>query len=177
LTAPGSANSASVEDFLFKGHKPCRRSLAKRLHDFFRHHRVEHRLIALNVDDHVGIEGSDGLGDAVGAGTMQCGSHDRPAAEVRYGAADAVVIGGDENVVEVPGPPRALVHMLDHGPAEDVGQGLSFKPCGLVTRRDDADHAHGARCRRSWCCASREYRSLPVLLAAGLSPMELVALA
>ena len=104
------------------------RPIVKRGHDFFEHDRVQHRLIALNVDHDIGMESGGSLRDAVGAGTMLRRSHNRVAAELHYGASNAFIVGGNQNVIQVPGQPRALVHVLHHGAAEDIRQGLAFEP-------------------------------------------------
>jgi len=102
--------------------------------------RIEHRLVALHVDDHVvGRRGktSGSLGDPIGARARRRRGHDGRTAECRYGVGNSGIVGGHEHLDHPPGPDGALVDPLDHRNARDRGKRLAGKTGRTVTARDD----------------------------------------
>ena len=62
--------------------------------------RINQWLVALDIDDHLGVKFTHSLGDAVGAGRMPGRSHYNICAEFLRGRPDALVIRGHEQPIE-----------------------------------------------------------------------------
>ena len=99
-------------------------------------------LVALNVDDVLAVVVAGHLGDTVTAGgVVGCGQHGL-AAESLDGVHDALVIGGDHQLVDELSLAGALVDVLDHGLAQDVLQGLAGQTGRAISGRNDTNRFH-----------------------------------
>ncbi len=80
-----------------------------------------------------------GLRDAVGAGAMPGPRQPRDAAEGLHGARDAFIVSGHDDGVNATGLGRTAIHVLDHGPAHDVGEDFSWETRRIVSGGNDGD--------------------------------------
>src|SRR5438876_335960 len=89
-------------------------------------------------------ESARGLRDALGA--VAAGGVGEKGAEAgaRDGASDALVVGGDGDLVDVFRPRCTLGDPDHHRLPTDVGEGFARKPLGGVARGDDSCEAHVA---------------------------------
>ena len=99
---------------------------------------LDEGFIALDVDDDIVGCGLFGVGFvySVGAALVGCAGHDGFAAEGLDGGEDALVVGGDDDIVE--DVFNLAVYALDDGLASEEGEGLGGETCGGVTGWDDA---------------------------------------
>ena len=70
--------------------------------------RLDERLVALEIEDQVGVELAGDLGDAVGAAGMIAARADDAAAKALDGRDDARIVRGDDDVVGTPAPGRRV---------------------------------------------------------------------
>src|SRR5262249_42852035 len=105
--------------------------------------RLDERLVALEVDDDVGVEAAGGLGHAVGAGGVVAPGQDDAAAEALDGGDDARVVGGDDDGLGAARPAGALVDVLDEVLAGLAQQRLAGQPARAVAGGDDDRRLHG----------------------------------
>lgn len=104
---------------------------------------IHEGLVALQVDDHVGLVGqlAEGLAEAVGAGAVRGGGHDDPASEAMHTVADAGVVGG--HIHGQPGTRGVLHDVLDDGLVAEPGQRFAGEARGgVASRYDDGEFLH-----------------------------------
>ena len=107
---------------------------------------MDEGLVALDIDDDIEALAHFlvGLLATIGPAPVLVGGEDRLAAKGLDGFQDACVVGRDAYGVE-----RAadlLVHSLDHGFAQKIGQRLARKAGRGVAGRDDSDKFHVCAC-------------------------------
>ena len=106
---------------------------------------LELGLVALQVEHDVRGPLPRHLGHAVGAAGAVGGGHlDRGAEAARHGG-DALVVGGDHQLVETAGGARPLPDVLEHGLAPERGQRLAGEARRREARGDDGEDGVGAR--------------------------------
>jgi hypothetical protein len=107
---------------------------------------VRQRGVALQVDDHPGVERVDDGGDPGRAGLELGVRHQDAPAEGLDGRDDLGIVGQDGDGADV-GADRDLVRALHERRAVQVGQDLARQPGGLQARGDDdgGDLGHGRR--------------------------------
>src|SRR6267378_2857856 len=112
--------------------------------------RLDHRLVALDVDDQTvrrKPEALDNLRDPIGAGGVVAAGHDRVMAVPFYGCRDIAVVGGYIHLARAAfACPLRYAH--DHGLAPDIRERLPREPAGRETRRDDGGEGHAKDPRR-----------------------------
>src|SRR5882672_7931072 len=112
--------------------------------------RLDHRLVALDVDDQTvrrKPEALDNLRDPIGAGGVVAAGHDRVMAVPFYGCGDIAVVGGYIHLARAAFA-RPLGYTHDHGLAPDIRERLPREPAGRETRRDDGGEGHAKDLRR-----------------------------
>src|SRR5258706_6952832 len=112
--------------------------------------RLDHRLIALDVDDQTvrrKPEALDNLRDPIGAGGVVAAGHDRAMAVPFYGCRDIAVVGGYIHLARAAFA-RPLRYAHDHGLTPDIRERLPRQPAGRETRRDDGGEGHATDLRR-----------------------------
>ena len=98
---------------------------------------IDERFIALDVYEDVAILVRGHFGDAFGAGAVIATGHAGFATEGSDGVDDALVVGGDYNMMNGLGLPGAFVDALDHGFACERDERLAGKARGGVSRGND----------------------------------------
>jgi len=98
---------------------------------------VDERFIALDVDEDVACLMRRDFGDAFGAGAVVAAGHAGFAAESANGVDDALVVGGDDDVMDGLGLLGSLVNALDHRLAGQRNERLAWEARGSVTRGND----------------------------------------
>jgi hypothetical protein len=73
---------------------------------------------------------------------MAGGGLNRFPAELDDLPVDPVIVGGHNQAVQGRGPPRPLVHVLNHRSAGNIGQDLSGQTGGSVARWDNSVNFH-----------------------------------
>ena len=102
----------------------------------------EQRLVALHVDVELGGDLVGDLGHAVGAGAVRLLRHHHIRAELGRDIGDAVVVGGDDDLLGQAAAAGGFPDPLDHGPALDAGEALAGKAGRAVARGNDDDGFH-----------------------------------
>jgi hypothetical protein len=97
-------------------------------------HRIDQRFIALDVDEDLAFLVRGDFGDAFGAGAVVGAGHAGFAAEGVDGVDDALVVGGDDDVMDGLSLFGALVDALDHRLAGQRNERLAWQARGGVTR-------------------------------------------
>src|SRR5258706_2395537 len=126
----------------------CRHRRFRRIRKQGRHRtyqpRLDHRLVALDVDDQTvrrKPEALDNLRDPIGAGGVVAAGHDRVMAVPFYGCRDIAVVGGYIHLARAAFA-RPLGYAHDHGLAPDIGERLPREPAGRATPPDDGGVRH-----------------------------------
>jgi hypothetical protein len=101
--------------------------------------RGDERFVALHVDHHAGRVAGRHFRDAVGAGPVGGRGHDRQAAEGVDSLADALVIGGHDDVFHQGTGAHPLPDMLQDRLAFQREKHLARQPAGIVTGGDDGE--------------------------------------
>ena len=96
----------------------------------------QQRLVTLDIQHIVAMVRTDNLGDTVATGHVFARGHDNLAPEGGDRVEDALVVGGDHEVVQQRGQRGDLIHALDHGFATDIAQGLSGQSGRIVADRN-----------------------------------------
>ncbi len=97
--------------------------------------RVDFGFVALDVDDDVGVQTGDGLGDAVGPALVGRVGHHALGAECPGGLDDSLVVGSDEHSLRQGGLAGPLVGVLDEIFAGILGENFPGEPGRIVPRR------------------------------------------
>lgn len=112
---------------------------------------IDQGLVALHVDEVIGGRGLGDFGDAVSAGEAILGGHQVADADLLAMGGDAVVIGGDKDLVLGDGHDAAAPGALDHRHAEQVDQRFTRQAPGIVARwNDDLDPHRVPRGHDPW---------------------------
>ena len=98
----------------------------------------EQRFVALDIQHIVAMIGADDLGDTVASGHVLGRGHDDLAAERSDRIEDALVVGGDQQVVQQGGQRGDLVDTLHHGLAADIAQRFAGQAGRVVADRNHA---------------------------------------
>ncbi|MPM80694.1 hypothetical protein SDC9_127744 [bioreactor metagenome] len=94
------------------------------------------RFIALQIDIDVCGDLSHPLSQAVRAGRMILRGHHPATAKCLHGLRHAIIIGCHQHGLYTCNLARALVHMLNHGFARNISQGLSGQAGGAIAGRN-----------------------------------------
>src|SRR6267378_2652326 len=132
-----------------RGHGRFRSILKQRRHRTYQA-RLDHRLIALDIDDQTvrrEAEALHDLRDPVSPGRVVASRHDDPMAVPFYGGRDVAVVRRYVYVARAAFS-RPLRYSHDHGPASNIGERLSGKPAGRESRRDNGGEGHAKDSRR-----------------------------
>ena len=100
--------------------------------------RIDQRLVALDVDDHLGVFGGGHFGHAVGAGEVVGARHPHARAETPCGFVDPLVVGGNDRACQVARLGGPFVDVLEHGFGGDGGQDFAGKTGGGKPRGNHA---------------------------------------
>lgn len=106
--------------------------------------RLDHRLIALDIDDQIircKPEALDHFRDPIGTRGVIAASHYCVMAVLFYGRCDVAVVGCYIHLVRAAFA-RPLGHPHDHGLAADVRERFPREPAGRITRRNDSGEGH-----------------------------------
>ena len=95
---------------------------------------VEEGLVALDIDEDLACDVGGDFGDALGASAMVGAGHASFAAEGCDGLDNAVVIGGDDDLIDRFGGLGAVVDALNHGLAGEHDQRLAGETRRTVPR-------------------------------------------
>ena len=111
---------------------------------------VDQRLVAHQLQVKVGILDGADLPDAAGRGIVVGAGHQIAHAVGLAGIGDALVIGSDEDVVQLGAGFGGLVDPPDHGFAQHIRQRLAGHTGACITGRDHSDcfHKDTSLCRR-----------------------------
>ena len=94
------------------------------------------RLVSLDIDDGAVVwKGTGGLGDAVSAAGVVGRGEDGAGTKSGSSLCDALVIGGDDDVIHLAAVLAALPHMLHQGLPGDEVERLAWEPRGSPTGR------------------------------------------
>jgi GT2 family glycosyltransferase len=115
-----------------------------RLHERSEHARGGKRLIALNIDDHLGVwVALRYLGHSIRPARMIPARELHLAAEALHAGGDRVVIGGNDHVVEIRTGRCGLEDPLDDRATAKVCKRLARQTRRSVPRRNDGQYLHG----------------------------------
>ena len=103
---------------------------------------VDQRLVAHELQVEVGVLDGADLPDAPGGGVVVGAGHNIPHIVGFAGVGNALVVGGDEHIVQLRAGPGGLVDPVDHRFAQHIGQRLARHPGTGVARRDHSDCFH-----------------------------------
>ena len=103
---------------------------------------VDQRLVAHQLQVKVGILDGADLPDAAGRGIVVGAGHQIAHAVGLAGIGDALVIGSDEDVVQLGAGFGGLVDPPDHGFAQHIRQRLAGHTGACITGRDHSDCFH-----------------------------------
>ena len=120
----------------------ARKLLIDMLKELGEHAGVEQGLVALDVHHHRLLgqgEPLRGLQHPVRAAGVVGPGHDHRHAEAQGRVVDAAVVGGQHHLAQERAAHGPLVHVPEHGPAQDVRQGLAREAGGRKARRDDPE--------------------------------------
>src|SRR5206468_9242745 len=104
--------------------------------------RRDQRLVALNIDDDVGVDRLGRLSHAVGASLVRGARHDGAAAEHARRLGDLDVARRDADIGEATVHPGTAEHVLDHRKPGDESQRLARKSRRSHPRRNDSDDTY-----------------------------------
>ena len=100
---------------------------------------IDQRLVALDVDDHLGVFSAGDLGDPIGAGGMIGAGHADAGPKRASGVKYTWVVSGNDRAREIPGLGGTLVHVLKHGLACQRGENFTGEATGGEPGRNDAE--------------------------------------
>jgi hypothetical protein len=130
----GIHDVAGVADGRSHGGDLGRRFFEERGHGGIDRNWINERFVALDVDEHVAWFVRRDFGDALGAGAVIGAGHAGFAAEGADGVDDALVVGGDDDVVDGLCLLCALIYALHHGLAGERDQRLAGQARGGIAR-------------------------------------------
>ena len=99
---------------------------------------IDHRLVALNIDDQVRVRCRGDFGHAVGSGGMIGAGHHHARPKLPGRVANAFVIGGDDHAGQIARLRRPFPHVLEHGFAGNRDESFAGKSGGSVPGGDYA---------------------------------------
>jgi hypothetical protein len=98
---------------------------------------IDERFVALDVDEDVAFLVRGDFGDSFGAGAVVGAGHAGFPTEGANGVDDALIVGGNDDVMDGLGLLGALVDALDHRLASQRNKRLAGQARGSVTRGND----------------------------------------
>jgi len=101
------------------------------------------RLVAHELQIQVGVLHGADLPDAAGRGVMVGAGHQIFHIILLAGLSNAVIVGGDQHIVQLRAGLGGLVHPPDHRLAQHIGQRLARHPRTRIPRRNHSDCFHG----------------------------------